>query len=344
MRELLKALARRNDRNRYVVYARERWDEPLDDRFSWRLFRLPDPWWHLRTAAAANAECDVFLSTNSYLTVWFLRTRSAVVVYDLVAFQPGAAAKRRSARIEHATIGLALRRTSVAICISEATRRDLISRFPDSTAKARTVHLAAPSAFENLGHAADVEDLRRRYAIDRPFVLCVGTLEPRKNLVRVIDAYTGLPPDLRSRYRLAIVGPRGWEYEAILERARSRAGEIAILGHVPDEDLAGLYRLCDVFCYPSLYEGFGLPLLEAMAAARPCITSNVSSLPEIGGESVFYVDPTSVASIREGLARLLERDDERAALGERAARRARTFSWDRTADDVLGLLASSATP
>src|SRR3954451_12073579 len=128
VRELLRALARREDDARFLLYARDRWDKPLDGRFEWRLIDAPDPLWHLRAARAANREAAVFLSTNSYLTAWFTRIPTAIVVYDLIAFDPAARPQRRASLIERATAGPAVRRAASLLAISDWTRRDLEKR------------------------------------------------------------------------------------------------------------------------------------------------------------------------------------------------------------------------
>jgi glycosyltransferase involved in cell wall biosynthesis len=337
VRELLRALARRDDDHTYELYSRTRWDEEFDDRFRWRLIPSRDPVWHLRAARAASARCAAFLSTNSYLTAWFLRVPSAVVVYDLVAFQPGARARRSSGLIERATIRIGVRRAARLLCISQATRSDLVARYPWAAPKASVVPLAASKRFGREFSATDLEAARRRHGLDAEFVLCAGTLEPRKNLLRVLEAHAGLS----RRVQLALVGPRGWEFEPILEEARRRES-VRVIGQVPDDELAALYQACTVFCYPSLYEGFGLPLLEAMASGAACVSSSVSSLPEVGGNAVVYVDPTDVDEIRGAIERLLDSEQERAALGEQAKRRAASFSWDRTAAETLEALTSAA--
>ena len=177
--------------------------------------------------------------------------------------------------------------------------------------------------------------MRARYHLERPFVLAAGTLEPRKNLVRLMDAFAALQPELIETHELVLVGPRGWETSEIFDRAHALRTSVRVLGHVSDEDLAALYHLCDVFGYPSLYEGFGLPVLEAMSAGAAVLTSNVSSLPEVGGDAVAYVDPREVDSIRAGLEQLLISPHERARLGKLARRRAPLFSWSRTAGEML---------
>jgi glycosyltransferase involved in cell wall biosynthesis len=344
VRELLRALARRDDPYAYVLYAREPWDQPLDERFSWRLFGLPDAVWHARAALDAGGRCDVFLATASYLTPWFLRIPTVLVVHDLIAFQEGIEANRRAALIERLTIRRALRRAAMVVCDSGSTRRDLVDLFPRAEPKATVVQLAASEIFGTAPTREALEQVRREHDLDRPFVLCAGTLEPRKNLVRVLDAFARLPERLRGEHLLVIVGPAGWEYDEILARAAGLGDQVRLSGHVPDADLAALYHLCEVFCYPSLYEGFGLPLLEAMASSAPAITSNVSSLPEVGGDAVRYVDPSSTEEIAGALEELLRSDEIRRAFAERGRERAALFSWDRAAAELVaqfGALLSS---
>jgi glycosyltransferase involved in cell wall biosynthesis len=332
VRELVRALRERDDHHRYVLYARERWDEPLDERFSWGLIPSRDPVWHLRAARAASRDCDVLLSTNSYLTAWFTRVPVAPMVFDLVAFDPTLRPQRRSGLIERATLPLAVRRSAALIAISQATADDLVRRFPAAESKVTVAPLAAPPT---LGQASTTVPPG---VPENGYVLAVGTLEPRKNLPALIAAYRQLPDDLRARHPLVIAGRVGWEAGDTLDAVRSLGDRAIQTGFVPDDQLAALYRRCALFAYPSLGEGFGLPVLEAMAAGAPVLTSDRSSLPEVGGDAAEYCDPTDAGAIGAALERLLrdpQRLDELRAAGPP---RAEQFSWARTAEIVLGVL------
>ena len=336
VRELLRALAQLDGDDRYVLYAREAADVGLDDRFRWSLSALRDPAWHVATARAASRACDAFLSTNSYLTCWFTRCPSAAIVYDLVAFAPGAQAQRRAGLIERATIDIGARRAGALVCISEATRRDLVARVPSTAPRTVVVPLAADRSFGAPAASREAAAVAARHGIELPYVLAAGTLEPRKNLVRLLEAWATLPGALREAHELVLVGPVGWDAEEILSAAR--AARIRLAGYVPDDELAALYAGCRLFCYPSLYEGFGLPVLEAMQSGAPVVTSDASSLPEVAGDAAVLVDPLSVTAIADAIARLLGDPDERERLRTAGRARAAQFSWQRAASDVRGIL------
>jgi glycosyltransferase involved in cell wall biosynthesis len=340
VRELLEALEAAGTGHRFFLYCREPWDEVrLSHRFCWVPIRLPDPGWHVAAAVRASRSCDVFLSTNSYLTAWMLTVPCAVLVYDLVAFLPETRPQARAARIERATIRPAVRRAARLVCISHSTEQDLLKHFPRATGKTTVIPLAAGDGFRRRRDSAELEAVAHRHGVEvGRYVLTTGSLEPRKNLARLIRAHGALPTELRRAYPLLVVGPRGWEEEEILSAAKERADGVRLTGFVSDDDLAGLYGACAVFCYPSLYEGFGLPVLEAMAAGAPVVTSNVSSLPEVGGEAVVYVEPQNEGSIAAALERLLRVPEERVALAKRGRLRAAAFSWERAAQVLLNEL------
>lgn len=335
VRELLRALAAREDDSyRYILYARTQWHgAELDDRFLWRLLGARDPLWHLLAAYAATRECQVFLSSNSYLTSWFLGIPCVPIVCDMVAFEPQMRPNRRSAAIERLTLGPAVRRSAALLCISHATADALVSRFPSAGERVVVAPLGATLASES-----DLDPAELAALPEPGFVLAVGTLEPRKNLPRLVAAYCSLEEQLQRRHRLVVVGALGWETGETLRALHSLGERCTMLGYVSDAELSELYRRCAVFCYPSLGEGFGLPVLEAMSAGAAVITSDLSSLPEVGGEAVEYVQPTDVASIAGALERLLESPDRRARLGLAGRERAAGFSWDRMAQITLDTL------
>jgi len=335
VRELLRALAVREDAHSYRCYARTRWEEPLDERFQWCEIGARDPWWHLHAARAAQRECDVFLSSNSYLTPLLMRKPAVPIVYDLVTFDPAMRPNRRSTVIERLTLGACMRRAAAVIAISQATADALAARFPAAAARTTVALLGTSST---LAAPAPEEPLP-----EPGFVLAVGTLEPRKNLPRLVAAYCELDAATQLRHPLVVVGALGWETGETLDALHSLGERAIMLGHVSDAALAELYRRCSVFCYPSLGEGFGLPVLEAMAAGAAVLTAANSSLSEVGGDAVEYADAGDFTSIAEALKRLLDSPARRAELGALGLERAREFSWARFAERTLAVLERAAT-
>jgi glycosyltransferase involved in cell wall biosynthesis len=336
VRELLRGLAYRSDRHRYRCYARTRWERPLDERFSWELTNARDPLWHLLAARSASRDCDVFLSSNSYLTVPMLSIPAVAIVYDLVTFDRSMSPNRRSLVIERLMLGAAVRHACRLLCISTTTADALRARFPGAEGKITVVPLGVSADLSAVG--AEVSP-----GLPSPgFVLAVGTLEPRKNLPRLVAAYASLPRSLQGAHPLVLAGAKGWDTGPTLAAISSLGDCCVALGEVSDADLAELYRRCAVFCYPSLGEGFGLPVLEAMAAGAAVITSNLSALPEVGGEAVEYVDPRSVERIAAVLERLLSDPERREELSVLARRRAAEFSWHNTAAITLAALEQAA--
>jgi alpha-1,3-rhamnosyl/mannosyltransferase len=339
VRELLRHLAGLDHRHRVLLYARRRWDCPdLDERFEWRLVSGRDPFWQVPAARAARRECDVFLATTTYLMPSLLRIPSVAVVFDMVPFHSDLGAPLGSLA-ERGTLRLAVRHAKALLCISEATRNELVERFPRAAAKARVTQLAADERFTPDAEPAE----RERLDLERPFVLALGTIEPRKNLERLIEAYVGLPPQLRERFELCLAGAVGWKTGPIMETLQANADRVRQLGYVADQDLPALYRSADLFVYPSLYEGFGLPVLEALRCGTAVITSSVSSLPEVGGDAARYVDPRSVEEIRQALADLLSDEAQRAQLAARGPEQAARFSWTRTAEQTLAAIEQAAS-
>ena len=216
---------------------------------------------------------------------------------------------------------------------SEATRADAIRWLKLPPERVRAIHHGVAEAYfkppEN-----EIAAARNTYHLKKPYILFVSTIEPRKNLDRLLDAYEQLPPDLREEFDLIISGPRGWRSEQTMARLESQPAGIRTLGYVPEHLLPGLTAGATVFAYPSLYEGFGFPVAQAMAAGTVVLTSNVSSLPEITAGWAELVDPLSTAEIAAGLQRLLISPSLREKLQALASARAQHFTWERCATET----------
>jgi len=184
--------------------------------------------------------------------------------------------------------------------------------------------------------AVDIEPILREYSVETPYILYVGALESRKNLPRLLEAYT-LLRQWSTGWRLVIVGARKWKSSPIFETVQRLQLEshVTFTGYVADEHLPALYAGADLFAFPSLYEGFGLPVLEAMACGTPVVTSNSSSLPEVAGDAALLVDPYNVDEIAAAMRRILEDTNLAQELRMHGLARAAQFTWERTARETI---------
>ncbi len=225
------------------------------------------------------------------------------------------------------------------VAISEFTAREMVAQLGIRRERIDVVPLAPSPLFRTLAEAETAPVLARHGLHARRFVLSVSTVEPRKNFDRLLTAHAMLPLATRSAYPLVIAGGRGWG-EALSGTVPARAladGHLRLLGHVPDADLVALYGRAAAFAYPSLYEGFGLPILEAMACGAPVITAGTTASAETAGDAALLVDPLDVAAIASALAATIEDATLAARLSAAGLARARGFTWERT---VAALLAT----
>ncbi|HQR54143.1 MAG TPA: glycosyltransferase family 1 protein [Burkholderiales bacterium] len=227
----------------------------------------------------------------------------------------------------------ALDRASHVIVDSDFTRREIIEVFGARPDKISSAPLAAREEFRPRGQDECAPVLAAHGLSFRRFVLGVGTLEPRKNLEAIVHAYSAMPESYRRTYPLVLVGAKGWLTSGLEAALRPLVdkGHALPLGYVSDQSLAALYSSAHVLVYPSLYEGFGLPPLEAMASGTPVIASSRASLPEVVGDAGVLIDPASVDDLRSALERLNGDDQHWQALAEAGLQRAKGFSWARCA-------------
>jgi len=253
------------------------------------------------------------------------RVRVTATIHDMTAWlmpELHPAANRQAER----NFADVLRHADAAIAVSQSTKDDAVRLLGLPPEKVTVIHSGVPDAFFDVPPDAAAA-VRKRYRLERPFVLFIGTVEPRKNIDTLLDAYESLPRSVREEFEMVVAGPIGWAAAG----TAARLSNVRYLGYVAEADLAPLTAAAAVFVYPSLYEGFGFPVAQALAAGAPVLTSNVSSLPEIAGDAALLVDPRSTAEIRDALARLLLSPDLRADLAARGRRRAQQFRWDRCA-------------
>ncbi len=260
---------------------------------------------------------------------------TVITVHDLAFLRFPQAFRRGNRTYLRLFTRLSTRRAARVIAVSESTRRDVIALCGVPAERVIAVPNGVTEAFCPAEPAA-VAEFRRRAGLPDRFILYLGTLEPRKNLVRLLDAYAMWRQASQQDIPLVLAGGKGWFFETIFARVAELglADSVVFPGFVPAAELPWWYRAADVFVYPSLFEGFGLPVLEAMACGAATITSRTSSLPEVAGEAAVLVDPEDTAALADALSRVLADRALAESLQAAGPRQAAQFSWRRTASET----------
>ena len=234
-------------------------------------------------------------------------------------------------------VRLTAHRARHIIVTSHSTKEDIVRCYGVPQEKITVTHLAVGDEFRPISDDAALGEFRRQKGLPDHMILFVGTIEPRKNLTRLVEAFGEFRRKARLPHHLVIGGGRGWMYDRVYAAVQELGLQDAVHfpGFIPQADLAWWYNSADLVAYPSLYEGFGLPPLEAMSCGTPVVTTNISSLPEIVGDAAIKVDPHSVSELADAMIRLASDAGLRAEKREAGLKRAAGFSWDRTARETV---------
>jgi glycosyltransferase involved in cell wall biosynthesis len=351
-RELVQALAALDHTNDYLLLVEERSvrpdraDAPKAANFRLRSTWISEPWltrlWQrLRVPLPVETftgPVDIFHAPDFVLPPTRRSTRTLLTIHDLSFIRdPDSATPALRAYLER-VVPRSVARADHILADSAATREDLLTLYGTPPEKVSVLYSGVNEVFRPVRDAALLATVCERYGLRRPFILSVGTLQPRKNYLRLIRAFARArqAPALRD-HRLVIAGGKGWLYDDIFtEVERLELGDRVVFpGFVADADLPALYSAAAVFVYPSLYEGFGLPVLEAMACGTPAIVSNASSLPEVAGNAALLVDPTDEAALARALQWVLTDNDLRIRLVARGLEQANRFTWAAAAAQLL---------
>ncbi|HEX6974380.1 MAG TPA: glycosyltransferase family 1 protein [Vicinamibacterales bacterium] len=259
--------------------------------------------------------------------------KSVVTIHDCIHLRfPQYLPNRLGYAYARASLWTAAHRSDRVLTVSEASKRDILRYFRVPPAKIDVIYNAIDERFGETPPSEEIARVRERYQLNDPFVLYAGNIKPHKNLERLIESFHTLRRGGFENVKLLIIGDEISKY-ATLRRAVHKYKlhkHVRFFGFVSDQTLAALYRLAAVFVFPSLYEGFGLPPLEAMASGTPVITSNVSSLPEVVGDAAILIDPYEPDAIADAMRRVLTDPSLRTSLSERGLARVREFSWERS--------------
>ncbi len=310
---------------------------PLDERNMVRLWHrldMPLP----RIEWFTGGPLDLLHATDFVLPPSKAR-RKLLTVHDLAfLFYPDAAMPSLHHYL-NVVVPRSVRRADALIADSRHTAQDLHEQWQVPLERITVVQGAVDHThFRPVYDPQQLEGVRQRYGLgERPYILALSRLEPRKNFVRLIEAFAAARAEARLPHRLVIGGRKGWRYEAIFARVQELGlvEDVLFPGFIADDDLPALYSGAAFFAYPSLYEGFGLPIVEAMACGAPVLTGDNSCLPEAGGPGAIYVRAEDVDSIAEGIVRLATDDAQRARLAAAGREHAAHFTWERSAQQLL---------
>jgi len=338
---LLRALTKIDRENEYFLLAHRDFDQgfelpanfvkPMPSvEFSqstpWLILKLPRELRHLKI--------DIFHSTN-FLIPPLTGCKTVDTIYDLSTLVMPGQHKFLHTLSHKLFFRSSLRRADRLIAISEFTKCEIIRLFPQYKDKISVALGAVVPEYRLIDDRSILGKVQKKYSLPERFILFVGTLEPRKNISGLLKAYSKVKSKIP--HKLVVVGGKGWKYSSIFDLVKKLDLEQSIIftDYVPAVELPVIYNLAEIFCYPSFYEGFGLPILEAMACGTPVITSDVTSLPEVAGDSALLADPALPEEIADRLLTLAQNENLRSKLAGMGLSRAAEFSWELTAKKTL---------
>lgn len=351
VRSLVGAMVEQDAHNKYtlITSGRPTREQPFPQgkNVRGRGLLIPDRyltilWYRLRFPLLANyftGPTDIYHGLDFALPPLSKKTRKIVTVYDLAFLEHPETAVPSLAAYLNKVVPEAVERADIVAAISHTTKQALIKHYRAPAEKIIVIPCGVGAQFQRVTDPVFLEETRRAFDLQHPFIFSVGTLEPRKNHIGLIRAFHEVVQSGDCPLLLAIAGGKGWMYEETQKVVKELHLEekVRFLGRISERELIGLYSLAEMFAFPSFFEGFGIPPLEAMACGAPVITSNVSSLPEVAGEAALLVDPHDIHAIADAIRRLAENAQLRADLRQKGYAQARRYTWSAAAARMLAV-------
>jgi len=282
------------------------------------------------------SKINVYHGPNYVLPV-LTRAGKVLTIYDMTLFDSSKWYKPISRLRVQKLIKLSTKKANKIIAGSKNTKQDIIKILKLPCDKIKVIYIGIDDIYSPIADKYKLGNIKNKYKIDSKFILHVGSLQARKNIPRLIEAYSKLPVELLEKYQLVIAGKRSWKVEKIFAKVKQLKLEdrVVFTGFVADDDLPLLMNAAALLAFPSLYEGFGIPPLEAMACGTPVVASNTSSIPEVVGDAALLFDPYNVEEITEAMYRVLTDEQLRDKLRQRGIERVKQFSWENAARETL---------
>lgn len=343
-RYLLSYLEKLDSKNNYILYINQPTPVPLatSPNFSTRLIKFPRFWTQVRLAFEVLREKPdlLFIPAHTLPIIHHPNLKTIVTIHDLgYEYLKEHHQFPQSLYLNRSTVYAAKKATHL-IAVSEATKNDLINKLGVDKEKITVIHEGVDHEFFQPQEKETIVQVRQKYYLYEDYLLFVGTIQPRKNLLRLIEAFNLLLRESKyQKLSLILVGKEGWLADEIYKAPvkLNLQGKIRFLNHVPTRDLPALYSGAKMFMFPSLFEGFGLPLLEAMSCGTPVITSNVSSIPEVVNDAALLLNPEETGEITESIKRIIDDKNFAKELSKKGIAQAKKFSWGKTAQETLAV-------
>jgi len=354
VRELVNALAASGSDHRYHLFVAGAADtdlsKPPGDTFTWHPTRLSTLWlarmWQRARlplpVETFTGKLDIYHATDFVLPPTHKAARTLLTVHDLSFIRSPETASPQLRRYLSAVVPRSIAAADHILADSAATKADIIDIYRTSPDKITVLLSGVSSRFHPVTHTDALQHVRKKYALgNAAFIFSIGTVQPRKNYARLVNALA----KLRARghdLHLVIAGGKGWLEDGIYHAIEQHHMQpfVHLIGFADDEDIPAIYAAASVSAFVSLYEGFGLPVLESMACGTPVVTANVSSLPEVAGDAALMVDPTSVDEITDALQHVIENPETHVDLRQRGLARVPQFTWERAASQLLDVYAA----
>ncbi len=339
---LLRALLHIDRENEYVLYSRTKIAGFSQFKnVSQKMISAPGFLWHHKAIKdIKRRKVDLFWAPSSYIIPALLpkSIHSIITVHDLVSFLFANSHNKKATIIEKIFLKRAAKKANTILTVSENTKEDLIEILDIDHQKIHTVYCASSERFPSLT-SEEAQKFKQKTNLPKNFFLAVGTLEPRKNYISLIHAFREIHRK-NPHYHLIIVGGEGWDYQAVYDLVQeySLKKYVHFLGYLSSKSLNGLYRSAKALVFPSYYEGFGIPPLEAMSCGCPVITSNVASIPEVTGKAALYINPEKWAEIRLAMQKLINNPQLCNDLSKAGLAQSQKFSWEKSAKELHKLI------
>jgi glycosyltransferase involved in cell wall biosynthesis len=272
-----------------------------------------------------------------YILPYFWNSPSIVTIHDLIALDYPEFCQRESVLYFNLFLPRSIKTATKIIAVSNKVKNDIINHFGISPDKIEVIYHGVDESYKKVQSEDILNRIRNKYQLPKQFLLFVGNIEPKKNLERLIEAFYQLKQQTDIKHKLVLVGKNGWRYKSLYDKiSRFKLDdEILFTGYAPQQDLPSIYSLADLFVFPSLYEGFGIPPLEAMACETPVLISNQGALPEITGDNCLQVNPFDINDIAKGINTLLTNENAKKKMIENCKKWVKDFTWERAASQTM---------